>query len=557
MIYTDQQAREIWGQIDWKKIQRYVQKLQRRIYKASESGDFRLVRKLQKLLTRSKAAKLLATRRVTQDNQGKRTPGVDGRLAKTEKERLVVAQLLEFDGKSKPIKRVMIPKPGKKEKRPLGIPTILDRAKQMLAQLALEPEWEAKFLPNNYGFRPGRSAHDAIMDIWLSTNKQPKYVYESDIEKCFDKINHEALLYHLNTYPTLRRQIKAWLKSGVMEGKQLFPTNEGTPQGGVISPLLANIALHFAIDTPFQQYKDSMPKLVKCTGKKQRQTNNPERNIHLIRYADDFVILNGTTNLGFAEVIKESLSKWGLNLKESKTRFSHTKIDVFGQKSGFDFLGFNINQVDTTQNKQGFTTLVRPSKDSFRKHYRYVGKMIRSFIYHGKFEELMEKLKPIVTGWCNYFDMGTSSNNFQRMEHLIWHKVLKTLKKKHCSWGIKKIVRTYELRGIDYGYGTHHISRHTKVRDEKSPYDGDYIYWSQRQAKYSQLPTAVSKLLAKQKDKCAYCNGFFQIGDKMEVDHIVAKRNGGKDNYRNYQLLHNYCHDRKSLDDLVLVLDEF
>lgn len=195
------------------------------------------------LMLKSKAAKLLAVRKVTQDNRGKRTPGIDGKTALTPQERLKVAKQLNISSKAKPTRRVWIPKPGKIEKRPLGIPTIDDRALQALVKLALEPEWEAVLEPNSYGFRPGRSAHDAIETIFASL-KIPKYVLDAAISQCFDKINHGVLLDKLGTFPAMRRLIKAWLKGGVIDNGVFQKTDAGTPQGGVICPLLANIALH-------------------------------------------------------------------------------------------------------------------------------------------------------------------------------------------------------------------------------------------------------------------------------------------------------------------------
>jgi RNA-directed DNA polymerase len=190
------------------------------------------------------SAKCLATRRVTQDNQGKKTSGVDGRAALEPEERLVLAHTLSLGAKPQPIRRVWIPKPGTDEQRPLGIPTIADRARQALVKLALEPEWEARFEPNSYGFRPGRSCHDAVAAIFQSIKQCPKYVLDADIAKCFERIDHGALLEKLNTFPRLRRVIKGWLEAGVLDGDRLFPTEQGTPQGGVLSPLLANVALH-------------------------------------------------------------------------------------------------------------------------------------------------------------------------------------------------------------------------------------------------------------------------------------------------------------------------
>jgi RNA-directed DNA polymerase len=233
-----------WNAVPWKEVERNVFKLQKRIYQASSRGDVRRVRKLQRLMMNSRAARLLAVRRVAQDNQGNKTAGVDGVRSLTPKERLALSETLRVDGSSKPVRRVWIPKPGTEEERPLGIPTMKDRAVQSLVKLALEPEWEARFEPNSYGFRPGRSCHDAIEAIFNAIRFKPKWVLDADIAKCFDRISHEELLRRVNTGPALRRQIKSWLRAGILDNGRLFPSTAGTPQGGAISPLLANIALH-------------------------------------------------------------------------------------------------------------------------------------------------------------------------------------------------------------------------------------------------------------------------------------------------------------------------
>jgi RNA-directed DNA polymerase len=225
-----------WKDIPWKKFHRHVYRLQKRIFKASQRGNVGEMRRLQKLLMKSYAAKCLAVRRVTQDNQGKSTAGIDGVKSLTPTERLELVETLKLGTKAEATRRVMIPKPGKAEKRPLGIPTMSDRALQCLVKLALEPEWEARFEENPYGFRPGRSVHDAIGAIYSSINKMPKYVFDADISKCFDRIDHKALLYKLNTFPALRRQVKSWLKAGYILNHQWEETHAGTPQGGVISP---------------------------------------------------------------------------------------------------------------------------------------------------------------------------------------------------------------------------------------------------------------------------------------------------------------------------------
>lgn len=395
-----------WKNIPWKHIEKRVFKLQKRIYRAAKRGDVRVVRKLQKTLMQSWSARCLAVRQVTQDNKGKKTAGVDGKKSLSPKQRLALVKNLRLTGKSKPARRIWIPKPGKDEKRPLGIPTIHDRALQALAKLALEPEWEAKFEPNSYGFRPGRSCHDAVGQIYLSINKQPKFVLDADIAKCFDKINHKALLEKLNTFPTLRRQVRSWLKAGAIDEAQLIPTSEGTPQGGVISPLLANIALH------------GMEELTKAVSK----------TACLVRYADDFVILDKdiTVVQRCKKAIEEFLKGMGLELKPSKTRISHT-LHKYEGNVGFDFLGFNIRQFkvgkchygkyttgrprkDGSKKEQrymDFKTFITPSKEALKKHTTKVGKIIHE---HKNVPQaaLIKHLNPVIKGWSNYYSCVVS-----------------------------------------------------------------------------------------------------------------------------------------------------
>ncbi|KAI2504828.1 reverse transcriptase (mitochondrion) [Fragilaria crotonensis] len=233
-----------WNSINWRKIQLRIWRIQRKIYDCSKRSEKFKVIKLQKTLISLLEAKFLAVRKVTQDNRGRRTAGVDGVRLLEPTKRFQLAYSLKIDGRCDPIKRHLILKPGDpEESRPLGIPTIQDRAKQALVLLALEPEWEAKFEKNSYGFRPGRNPHDAIEIIHSSINKSPKYVLDGDIRKCFDQIDHDALLAKLDTFPAMHRQVRAWLKAKIiMQDETIFP-QKGTPQGGVLSPLLANIAL--------------------------------------------------------------------------------------------------------------------------------------------------------------------------------------------------------------------------------------------------------------------------------------------------------------------------
>ena len=294
-----------WSQVTWKKLAMRVYKLQKRIYRASQRGDVKAVRRLQKTLLHSWRAKMLAVQRVTQDNQGKKTAGVDGVKALTLEQRLDLVGQLKLTDKSKPTRRVWIPKPGTEEKRPLGIPTLYERALQALVKQAMEPEWEAKKEPNSYGFRPGRSSPAAVAAIFTAIRLKVKFVLDADIAKCFDRIDQQALLNKINTFLSLRRQIKGWLKSGVLDNREMLETDKGTPQGGVISPLLANIALH-GLEAQVKQFAETLP------GNKRDNKNA----LTLVRYADDFVIphekLEGVQK--GQQIIQDWLSEIGLKL---------------------------------------------------------------------------------------------------------------------------------------------------------------------------------------------------------------------------------------------------
>ncbi len=481
-----------WKALPWKRIERDVFKLQRRIYRATQQDDTAEVHKLQRLLVNSFSGRCLAVRKVTQDNQGKNTAGVDGKKRLRDTERLQLVNSLKKIAKPKPVRRVWIPKPGKDENRPLGIPTIRDRAHQALVKLALEPEWEAKFEPNSYGFRPARSCHDAIEAIFTAIKHKPRYVLDADIKGCFDNISHDALLEKVNTYPKLRRIIRQWLKAGVMEDLNLIPTEQGTPQGGVISPLLANVALH-GLET---EIKSKFPKW-----------DNKGRSVrpHVIRYADDFVVLHH--DLQVIEQCKSIVVDWlksvGLELKESKTRITHTAQMPDGE-AGFDFLGFHIRQhkVGKTnarrigrkiQGRNPFKTIIKPSKEAIERHYRKVSDAV---IRHGQQKQayLIRYLNPVITGWCNYYSTVVSTDTFNKLDHLLVRRLLRWGYRRHPKWGSRKVVEKYfnpnrdkgNLRPWDFiapegdmlkRHADHNIVRHVLVNTVKTPYDGDYVYW--------------------------------------------------------------------------------
>jgi RNA-directed DNA polymerase len=560
-----------WNEIPWRKLERNVYRLQKRIYKASRRGEVKTVRRLQKLLIKSWSAKLLAVRRVTQDNQGKKTSGVDGVKSLSPKARLSLVKELRLGSKAKPTRRVWIPKPGKDEKRPLGITTMYDRALQGLVKIALEPEWEAKFEPNSYGFRPGRSAHDAIGAIYLAINKKAKYVLDADIEKCFDKINQEELLRKLNTYPTLRRQIRAWLKAGVMDGKDLFPTEEGTPQGGVISPLLANIALH-GMENEIMKLAESFD--MRRQDGTQLSKRDKKKSVSLIRYADDFVILHENLSVihKCQQVIEKWLSRMGLKLKPSKTRIAHTLNKLDGEEEGFNFLGFNVRQHRVGNYSSGrvkgkilgFKTIITPNKESQKRHYQKIAEIIDKMKGQSQVD-LIRKLNPVIRGWCNYYSKVVSQKVFERLWHLSVWKLIKWGIKRHRNkgkkWVKERYFRTY--KGDNWTFATRdgetsmrlikhketEITRHVKVKGDCSPYDGNLVYWSTRMGEHPEMPKRTATLLKKQKGRCTHCELYFKDGDILEIDHIIPKSKGGKDEYKNWQLLHRHCHDEKTRGD--------
>jgi RNA-directed DNA polymerase len=539
-----------WQDLPWKKIERAVFKLQKRIYQASQRGDTKAVHELQRLLISSWSARCLAVRRVTQDNRGKNTAGVDGVKSLSPSERLNLAQTLKLSQTACPVRRVWIPKPGKVEKRPLGIPTLSNRAEQALAKLALEPEWEARFEPNSYGFRPGRSAHDAIEAIFKNTCLQAKYVLDADIAACFDKISHSAVLTKLQTYPVMQRAVRACLKAGVMDGEEIFPTTEGSPQGGVISPLIANIALH-GLETTVAEV-------------------HPKAKV--IRYANDLVVLH--PDLKVIEAAKQTVSQWldsmGLELKPSKTQITHT-LNHHEGNVGFYFLGFHIRQYPVGKTHSGKTsgrypkllgykTLIKPSEKAIQRHYQAIRAVIDANLATPQ-ARLIGQLNPIIRGWANYYATVVSKDTFERLSHLTFVKLLRWAKRRHSTKSRKWIVRKYwRLETGSWNFAPkdevslirHYetpIRRHIKVRGNKSPYDGDWIYWATRRGREPSLPKRVATLLKRQAGKCAHCGLYFGVEDKLEVDHIYPRVRGGKDGYKNWQLLHAHCHHQKTVKD--------
>ena len=443
-----------------------------------------------------------------------------------------------------------------------------DRAIQALVKATLEPEWEAKFESNSYGFRPGRSCHDAIESIFNTIRYKSKYVLDADISKCFDRINHSKLLEKVNTFPKIRRQLKAWLKAGILDsGKTIFPT-EGTPQGGICSPLLANIALH-GMEFRIKEFAATL-----------KGTNKSNiGSFSLIRYADDFVIIHEDLNVIKAcqKIIEEWLSQIGLELSQEKTKISHTLNKYKGLKPGFNFLGFNVRQYPVGKYQSGknprgrilgFKTIIKPSKEKYIEHYHKLAKIINNHKAAPQ-HVLIAKLAPVIIGWCNYYRAVCSKETYSKVNHLVFLKLLRWGYRRHPrkskAWANKKYWHTIGMNnwrfadkvGDNYRVLPIHsetkIVRFTKIKGDASPYDGNTNYWAARMGKHPEVKPSVARLLKKQKGKCNQCNLTFKPGDKIETDHIVPRQAGGHKFKDNLQLLHKHCHDVKTKKDLETI----
>lgn len=537
---------ESWELLPWRKLERYVYRIQKRIYRASARGNLKQVHNLQKLLTRSHAARLLAVRRVTQDNNGKKTAGVDGIKQVQPEQRLNMAEDIrprQWDQQRvPPVRRVWMPKPGKPEKRPLGIPTMRERAKQALIKMALEPQWEASFEANSYGFRPGRGCWDAIEAIFNWISRKSKYVLDADIKGCFDNINHQQLLEKLNTTREARKMIKQWLEAGALDQEAFTPTEAGTPQGGVISPLLANIALH-------GMHQEIESKIKGAT---------------LIRYADDFVVLHeDKAQVERAQTIVEQwLQGVGLHLSPTKTRIVHTS-------EGFDFLGFHVRQYPAGKNRSGkgptgkllgFKTLIRPSAKSQKQHVRKMKETIKRLRGHPQ-NHLIAELNPIIKGWANYYRTKASKTTYTKMDHILWYQLYQWVAWNNPQKGKRQALRKYwqVKNGQQWVFATEEITlrqhsrtaikRHWKVRGNASPYDGNWKYWSRRLQDHPLLSSEKGYLLRKQKGVCRFCGLYFKDEDLVEIDHILPLSLGGTNDWSNKQALHRHCHDQKTAKD--------
>ncbi|MGC9215505.1 group II intron reverse transcriptase/maturase [Acidithiobacillus sp.] len=520
-----------WHGIDWSRATQNVRRLQARIVKATQEGRWNKVKALQHLLTHSFSGKALAVKRVT-ENQGKRTPGVDGKTWSTPEAKATAVLSLQRRGyQPQPLKRVYIPKKNGK-KRPLGIPTMKDRAMQALYKLALEPVAETTADPNSYGFRPERSTADAAGQCFsaLARRDRAEWVLEGDIKGCFDNISHDWLIANVPMDKTILRK---WLKAGFMDKRRLFPTEAGTPQGGIISPVLANMAL------------DGMERILR-----------PFKKVNMVRYADDFIITGSTKEVLENEIkplVEGFLRERGLTLSPEKTRFTHIR-------DGFDFLGWNMRKYG----EQG-KYLQKPAKDNvggFREKVAEIVKVNKT----AKQETLIRLLNPVIRGWGNYHQHAVAKETFASMDHAVWQLLWQWARRRHTQKGARWVKEKYfrskgfrnwvfSCKDKDGKEATLRtlsdiaIYRHVKVKGELNPYDPKWeTYLEERIAK--QMAATLKKrqkLLRHWKEqggKCVVCGNKITRETGWHLHHVIRRTDGGPDTHGNRVLLHPNCHNQ-------------
>jgi len=528
-----------WHAIEWRKAHQNVRRLQARIVKAEQEGKAGKVQALQHLLTHSFSGRALAVKRVT-ENRGKRTPGVDGVVWNTPQKKAQAVQSPRQRGyQPQPLRRVYIPKSNGRW-RPLGIPVMADRAMQALHLLALEPIAETWADPNSYGFRLLRSPADAIEQCFniLATRYSAVWVLEGDIRSCFDQISHEWLLAHIPMNKTILRK---WLKAGFMDEDILYPTEAGTPQGGIISPVLANLAL----DGLEKALEDAFPKHLRQQYK-----------LHLVRFADDFIIVCASKEVleePIKPLVERFLAERGLELSPEKTHITHIA-------DGFDFLGQNIR-------KYNDKLLIKPSRKSVRAGLNRVRAIVKAN-RQATAGDLVLKLTLVLRGWANYHRHVVSKKTFQSMDCTIFkclwawarrrhpHKNAEWVKHKYfktvggCNWIF--FGRVKKAKGQTQEVWLHPIAqtpiqRHTKIKAEVNPYDPAWEQYVERRLGVKMANTLRGRrtllyLWQEQGGLCPVCNQPLTELTEWHAHHIVWRAHGGEDGTENRVLLHPNCH---------------
>ena len=506
-----------WYGTDWDQAEKDVRRLRQRIFAASQAGDLKKVRNLQRLMLRSRANALVSVRRVTEVNAGRQTPGIDGRVVLMASQKADLANWCQRRSRlwtARPVRRVLIPKPGSAKKRALGIPVIADRALQAMTVSALEPEWEARFEPRSYGFRPGRGCHDAIATIfWTVAGSRTKrrWALDADLKAAFDHASHDHILRQLGTFPA-RERVAGWLKAGVIEDGRFAPTEEGTPQGGVISPLIFSIALHGMEEATGAAYR--------WNPYREAESAVPGTPV-LVRYADDLVALCDSREQ--AEQVKARLGPWlaarGLAFNEEKTRVVHLE-------EGFDFLGFNVR-------RYGQKLLIKPSAGAVRRIRKRLADEVRA-LRGANATAVIRTIAPIVRGWSAYYRGVVSTETFQKLDGYLWQLLYKWALYRHNHRSRHQIVKRYfgqfhphrkdrwvfgsrETGAYLPRFGWTKIVRHDLVKGRASPDDPALAgYWAARRRKEPPPPVSADRLrlLRKQQGRCPLCGNLLLHADR-------------------------------------------
>lgn len=530
------QRQLLWDGIPWEKVIEQVRRLQIRIAKAWKEGNFRKVKSLQRLLQKSFYAKLLAVKRVT-SNKGGKTPGIDKVIwKKPETKKNAASQLGKDKYIPQPLRRIYILKKNGK-KRPLGIPTMLDRAQQALHLLTLEPISETTADRNSYGFRPCRSTADAIEQCFnaLARKSCSQYILEGDIKACFDEISHEWILKNI---PMDKKILGKFLKAGFMEKNVFHETTAGTPQGGIISPTLANMVLD-GVDDYFQS---------------QFGSRIAKHHINFIRYADDFIITANSKEFLENEVkpkLAIFLQERGLRLSEEKTKITHIH-------KGFDFLGQTIRKFKDK-------LIIKPSDKSIKAILDKI-REICNRNKQAKTSDLIKILNPIIRGWANYHRHVVSSREFSKMDHIIFQIIWKWAKRRHPNKGLRWIKDKYfkSHRGRNWTFtgkcedGTIiilfnmsriHIRRHIKIKQDANPFDPIWErYFENRERKklFEKWKGKIQSeyIFERQNNLCAICNEEIPKKNKWEYHFKKPWMHGGLPQNTNLVIVHPSCHER-------------